>query len=318
MVQGKLRVLEGDPLRRPVSISITVLLAVGIAFSVALYTVSEARAATYSQTVDNSTSGRFSASGRWVTSAWDSQRFGPNYRVLKRPAAAAGNARWKVRIPARDLYTVYARWPADVGYTGRATFRISTASGTKSKVVSQKTNGGKFVKLGTYRMAAGDGWKIALASQSSSKGFIVADAVRVVKSGTAPAPVANSGGTTSTVGAQVVAEAKKHIGKPYVYGAAGPNSFDCSGLTMYVYSKFGKSLPHSAASQYNYGRAVSGSGLKAGDLIFGNAGGSGIQHVGIYDGNGRMIHAGNEQTDVESTPFPNSWYNVVGYRRLVG
>jgi len=319
MLRGKLRVLEGDPLRRTVSISFTILLAVGIAFSVALYMVSEAQAVTYSQTVDNSTAGRFSASSSWIRSSWDPQHLGPNYRVLKRPAAAAGNAKWKVKIPARGLYTVYARWPADPGYTGRATFRISTPSGIKTKTVSERINGGQFVKLGTYTMAAGDGWKVSLSSQSSSNGYIVADAVKVVK-GSATSTAA-SGGVT---GSDIVAEARRHLGQPYVFGAAGPSSFDCSGLTMYVYKKVAnKALPHSAASQYNYGRSVSRAELKQGDLIFGHAnGGSGIEHVGIYagknsSGNRLMIHAGTPQTDVEITTY-ESWYTVVGYRRLIG
>lgn len=290
-------------------------MAVAIAFSVALYAVSEAQAATYSQTVDNSTAGRFSASKSWIFSNYSSQRYGANYRALKRPSSTAGNAWWKVKIPARGSYNVYARWPSNSGYSGRVTFMVKTTGGWKSKVVSQRTNGGKWIKLGTYTMAAGDGWSVALSSKSTSAGFIIADAVKVAK-----ATTTSTTSATST-GAAVVQEAKRHIGKPYVYGAAGPNSFDCSGFTMYVYSKFGKSLPHSAASQYNYGRSVSRAELKPGDLIFGNAGGSGIQHVGIYagknsSGNRLMIHAGNEQTDVEITTY-ESWYNEIGYRRLV-
>lgn len=276
-------------MRRTVSISFTILLAVGIAFSVAIYTVSEARAATNSQTVDNSTAGRFSASSSWVTSAWDPQRLGPNYRVLKRPAAAAGNARWKVKIPARGLYTVYARWPADPGYTGRATFRISTASGTKTRTVSQKTNGGRFVKLGTYRMAAGDGWKISLSSQSASSGYIVADAVRVVKGSTTS--TTDSGGTTSTTGAKVVAEAETWIGVPYQWGGTTRSGVDCSGLTLKVYEKFGISLPRTSQQQYEWSGGRSVSSPAPGDLVFFGSGPGNVVSVGIVSGTNEVIKA---------------------------
>jgi cell wall-associated NlpC family hydrolase/cell division protein FtsB len=86
----------------------------------------------------------------------------------------------------------------------------------------------------------------------------------------------------------VVQEALKELGKPYVYAAAGPDSFDCSGLVMYVYAKFGVHVPHFAAYQADYGRRVSYGELQPGDLVFF---GSPIHHVGIYAGNGLFIHA---------------------------
>ena len=85
-----------------------------------------------------------------------------------------------------------------------------------------------------------------------------------------------------------VAEAYRQLGKPYRWGASGPNSFDCSGLTMWVWGKAGVSLPHSSRAQYGYGRHVSKSELQPGDLVFY---GSPIHHVGIYVGNGQYIAA---------------------------
>jgi cell wall-associated NlpC family hydrolase len=294
---------------------------VAVASALSLFAVSEARSATYSQVVDNTTQGRFSASSDWVTSNYSSQRYGANYRALKKPGSTSVNARYKIKTPAKASYRVFARWPANSGYNNRTRFSIKTSGGWKSKVVNQRQNGGKWVSLGTYSLDAGDSYRVRVSSKSSGTGFIIADAVKVV-GGTTTSTTGGSTGDTSTTGADVVAEAKKHLGKPYVYGAAGPNSFDCSGFTQYVYKQFGKSLPHSASSQYSYGRSVSGAELKPGDLIFGNAGGSGIQHVGIYAGknsagNRLMIHAGTPETDVEITTY-ESWYNVVGYRRLIG
>jgi len=88
---------------------------------------------------------------------------------------------------------------------------------------------------------------------------------------------------------QVVSIAMQHLGKPYQWGAAGPDSFDCSGLVMYCYAQIGISLPHSAAAQYSRGIKISRDNLAAGDLVF--FGKTGVSHVGIYAGGGNYIHA---------------------------
>ncbi|HET7479003.1 MAG TPA: NlpC/P60 family protein [Rubrobacteraceae bacterium] len=305
-------------MRRPVSISFTVLLAVGIAFSVALYAVSEAQAATYSQVVDNTTAGRFLASSKWISSNYSAQRYGTNYRVLKKPGSTSISAKYKIKTPSKGSYRVLARWPANSGYNNRTRFLVKSSGGWKSKVVNQRQNGGQWVSLGTYTLDAGDSNRVMVSSKSSGTGYIIADAVKVVKSTTT-----STTSSSAVTGSDIVAEARRHLGEPYVFGAAGPSSFDCSGLTLYVYKKVaGISLPHSAASQYNYGTSVSRAELKPGDLIFGHAnGGSGIEHVGIYagknsSGDNLMIHAGNPQTDVQLTTY-ESWYTVVGYKRLI-
>jgi len=99
---------------------------------------------------------------------------------------------------------------------------------------------------------------------------------------TGPAPPVASGA------AAAVNTAKAQLGKPYVYGAAGPDSFDCSGLTMYAWRAGGVGLPHSAAMQYDAIAHVSVSQLQPGDLIFYY---TPISHVGIYVGGGQMIEA---------------------------
>jgi cell wall-associated NlpC family hydrolase len=83
---------------------------------------------------------------------------------------------------------------------------------------------------------------------------------------------------------KVLSFAAKQKGKPYVYGGAGPRSFDCSGLVMYVFKHaVGRSLPHNAAAQYRYSHHISRKHLRRGDLVFVDNGGY-ISHVGIYDG----------------------------------
>jgi cell wall-associated NlpC family hydrolase len=90
-------------------------------------------------------------------------------------------------------------------------------------------------------------------------------------------------------GAQTALDvARAQIGKPYEWAAAGPDSFDCSGLTMYAWGKAGVQLPHSAAAQYDMLPKVARADLAPGDLVFF---GSPIHHVGIYEGGGIMIDA---------------------------
>ena len=92
---------------------------------------------------------------------------------------------------------------------------------------------------------------------------------------------------TPTLGQRAVAEAAKHLNAPYQWAAAGPTRFDCSGLTMYVFSRLGRSLPHMASAQYDAVAHISRAQLAAGDLVFTIRGGN-IGHVGIYAGGNEM------------------------------
>ena len=91
----------------------------------------------------------------------------------------------------------------------------------------------------------------------------------------------------------VVDLATKQLGKPYLWGAEGPDSFDCSGLIYYVYKNAAKiNLPRTSTEQSSVGTTISISNLKPGDLIFSSTDGSGrVNHVGIYVGNDEMIHS---------------------------
>ncbi|MER5971598.1 NlpC/P60 family protein [Streptomyces sp. NPDC002055] len=95
-------------------------------------------------------------------------------------------------------------------------------------------------------------------------------------------------GTASAKAAQALAFAKAQIGKPYVWGASGPNSFDCSGLTQAAWKSAGVSLPRTTWDQVKVGTRVATEDLKPGDLVFFY---DDISHVGIYAGNGQMVHA---------------------------
>lgn len=102
--------------------------------------------------------------------------------------------------------------------------------------------------------------------------------------------------------------AKQFLGNKYVWGGASlTNGTDCSGFTMSVYKKYGVKLPHSSVSQSTMGTKVSLSEAKAGDLVFYAKGGT-VNHVGIYIGNGQVLHASNPKQGIKISP--------VGYRTI--
>jgi cell wall-associated NlpC family hydrolase len=108
--------------------------------------------------------------------------------------------------------------------------------------------------------------------------------------------------------------AEQEIGKPYQYGGSGPDSFDCSGLTMWAWQHAGVSLPHSSNEQYDMTTRVSQNALQPGDLIFENWGGGGPApgHVGIYVGNGQMVVADHSGSNVAYQPAIRSAYYGAG------
>ncbi|MFJ3959603.1 NlpC/P60 family protein [Streptomyces sp. NPDC090036] len=123
--------------------------------------------------------------------------------------------------------------------------------------------------------------------------------------GAAPAAPGPTGSTPpppsdGSRAARAVAFAHGAIGKPYVWGATGPGSFDCSGLTQAAWRSAGVSLPRTTYTQINAGRRVSRDQLAPGDLVFFY---SGVTHVGLYIGNGQMIHAPRPGSTVRSAPI---------------
>jgi cell wall-associated NlpC family hydrolase len=119
--------------------------------------------------------------------------------------------------------------------------------------------------------------------------------------------------TANTIGAQALRWALSARGSPYVWGAAGPHAFDCSGLVLWAYAHVGISLPHLAAAQYNMGVHVGRNQLQPGDLVFFY---SDIGHVGLYIGNDLMVDAPDFGEDVQVQPV--MWNVYVGAVRIVG
>lgn len=123
-------------------------------------------------------------------------------------------------------------------------------------------------------------------------------------------------GEASAKALAAIKYATSKVGKSqYVWGASGPNSFDCSGLMLAAYRSVGISLPHSSRAMSSRGRAVSRADLKPGDLIFWY---SPVHHVGMYIGNGKIVHARNVRSDLviqSLSSYPAPW---AGARRILG
>ncbi|MEU0008300.1 NlpC/P60 family protein [Streptomyces sp. NPDC006314] len=142
---------------------------------------------------------------------------------------------------------------------------------------------------------------------------------RTTPSATAPAPGRQPSTAPTTRPAKparsaakaVVAYAEEQLGKPYVWGGAGPRGFDCSGLVMRAWQAAGVALPRTTWGQIHAGAGTTRSRLVPGDLVLSYGGG----HVGLYIGNGRVIHAPRPGTVVTTAPLPAPG-NVVAYRHI--
>ncbi len=137
----------------------------------------------------------------------------------------------------------------------------------------------------------------------------------------APSAPGNSGGSDSVgaSGSEILAEAQKYLGTPYIYGGASPSGFDCSGFVYYVLKQVGYSAYRTPADQYNMGTYVDKSNLQVGDIVFfAGTYASGISHVGIYAGNGQFIHSPNSRSTVSYSDLTSGYWanHYYGARRM--
>lgn len=114
--------------------------------------------------------------------------------------------------------------------------------------------------------------------------------------------------SASSTGIQAVALARAQVGKPYQWGASGPDKFDCSGLVLYVYKALGVSLPRMSGEQAGSGYHVDRENLAPGDLVFFRLSGGPINHVGIYVGQGKFIHAPKKNNPVRYDNLNDTWW----------
>ncbi len=118
---------------------------------------------------------------------------------------------------------------------------------------------------------------------------------------------------------EIIAEAEKYIGIPYVYGGTTPDGFDCSGFVKYVFNKFGITLKRVSRDQYAYnGTSVAKNDLQPGDLVFFGTGGY-VSHVGIYAGGGQMIHSPSTGKSICYTSINTNYYltHYIGAKRVL-
>jgi cell wall-associated NlpC family hydrolase len=116
----------------------------------------------------------------------------------------------------------------------------------------------------------------------------------------------------------VVQAALDQVGDMYVYGAAGPNTWDCSGLTMFAYGQGGVALPHSSRAQFGFGKSVASGEWQPGDLLFFGRSASSIHHVAMYIGDGKIVHASHSGVPVLVAPVSGGGSDYLGSKRLLG
>ena len=277
--------------------------------------------APYSQVVDNALAGGFSARGWEKSSGREAHSYGKDFTYVE-PSEVGAPALFRVKIPATDHYTVYARWPNLKGNNTATRFGVSTPLGIEWTKVDQRRDGGMWVRLGVYRMGEGNRYGVQVSGYRAT-GRVVADAVMVVR-GTQmepPPSVVEVGAGAQARGEEVVQLARKHIGTPYVHSPPGSceahRAEDCSCLTSLVFAGVGISVPDHPVGQWSYGHYVAKPEVRPGDLLFFKEAGRAypITHVGIYSGNGNMIHASSYWGGVVERPM-GSVSGYYGARRL--
>ena len=186
-------------------------------------------------------------------------------------------------------------------------FRVGPS--TDSDVISQLLPNQKV----TITDSNGEWYKVLVGE---TEGWIVARCVDRVTS-------TSRSGSSSTA-QKVVELAKKQLGKKYVWAANGPNSFDCSGLTKYIFGKVGINLERVSYNQATQGIYVAKANLQPGDLVFfsginSSSKSAKISHVGIYIGNGKFVHAANSKRGVVTDELSDSYYSThyVTARRVI-
>jgi NlpC/P60 family len=272
--------------------------------------------AAYSRVVDNASPRRFSARG-WEEGSRGALHYGEDYGYVG-AARDVTPARFRVKIPATDHYTVYARWPVVKGNSAATRFGISTPSGIKWTVANQRRDGGMWVRLGAYEMEEGIRYAVRVSRHPKSKGRVVADAIMVVRGTQMALQQGDTGkeaaGDSRLTGREVVRLARAHIGTPYRHSPPLPcepfRSEDCSCLTKTVFSE-ALSMPDDPVAQWEMGEKVARPDLLPGDLVFFKEAGESnpITHVAIYSGAGNIVHASSYWGRVVERPMEH----VSGY-----
>lgn len=195
-----------------------------------------------------------------------------------------------------------------------------TSANTSGKIIDSLSKGTSVEILDTR-----SGWhKVKVGSKEGyvSTKFVSSTntAVNTSRSATAETLDISDESDDSAIG-KVLNYAKKFVGVRYVYGGKSPSGFDCSGFVGYVYKNFGIKLNSSSSSMYSNGTKVSKSELRAGDILFFDASSRGksgsIDHVGIYLGSNKFIHASTSNRRVIIQNLSGYQGNYIGARRVM-
>ncbi|MFI6924825.1 N-acetylmuramoyl-L-alanine amidase [Nonomuraea spiralis] len=134
----------------------------------------------WSTTVDNTTSGKFTASANWGTSAYSSQRYGADYRFAD-PVASSDPAWYQAAIPSAGTYKVEVWYPGDPGYNSSAPYIVAASGGNQTVYVDQRSGGGSWRSIGTFSLNAGTYNVVGISRWTAGTGLVIADAVRISK-----------------------------------------------------------------------------------------------------------------------------------------
>jgi len=160
--------------------------------------------------------------------------------------------------------------------------------------------------------SSNNGW--SKVSVNGVEGYVSTSYLSSTKPSTSGSSSSSSSNSSTSVSVDKVLDfSHQQLGKPYVWGAQGPNSFDCSGLIYYVYKNAANiTLPRTSVEQSKFGTTVSKSNLKAGDLVFFDTNGpnnGAVSHVGIYAGGGQLIHASSSNKKIVKVNMETSYWN---------
>lgn len=188
------------------------------------------------------------------------------------------------------------------------TLMLRQEPNTESSIVAQMPNGEKIEVIEKL-----DGW--IKASVDGDEGYCNSEYVSIAVELPQAMTMEQYNTSGSSAGGSLSSYALQFVGNPYVWGGTSlTKGADCSGFTMTIYAKYGVSLPHSAAAQAGMGRKVNASEAQPGDLFFYGSTGN-IGHVGIYIGNGQIVHASSKKTGIKVS---NAYYrNPVCVRRYL-
>ena len=217
----------------------------------------------------------------------------------------------KVKYNGQTGY-VYSKYVAQtsttsntqVKYVNCTSLNVRSGPGTSYSIIKSISTNTKVEVISTN-----NGW--SKIKEGSTTGYVSA---KYLSDPQTSSSTSSNTTSTSTSASKLVSYAKSLLGKPYVWGAQGPSSFDCSGFTYYVFKNCANiTLPRKSVDQSTYGITVSKSNLKVGDLVFFDTDGANdgnVSHVGIYIGSNQFIHSSSTKGKVVISDFTNYYNNA--------